>query len=422
MDWDKIKPKLFYIFTGDPVYLELLLKPKNERKGPVVTHGLIPTHHLYNFDYTLITKYIKNIYNFIYQTVWSSKTQWFNSTSCNQTTVVSSLYLDLKSWLSQHGGFLYSSRLPNSFVSFLKSKVNFYLHEDYKYFLFNKSSPVYWYRAELNSIKYDSFFYISLTIFSFLSLLAIVWFIDFFSRINNKLFKNEKIFDDYNTNVNYLVESEKELGSLDDMFLGISIFICIYGWFFGANFIFYSLNYSESYFIYVGFPILLLIVLGMPFNMIWDYGLTFVTFLRGSSNTTIFSLEFMYDLLATAIMFIRLVVQNVRYLLMFFAFLEFFEFFASYSFLYEDMFYSSDKTFFDFMSTTNLASFFFNNFAQILTFSVLYIYNMAHLLYTVLSHFFAYLILVFWFFSFLYTTFFYEKLENFFKFKRNNKK
>jgi len=61
-------------------------------------------------------------------------------------------------------------------------------------------------------------------------------------------------------------------------------------------------------------------------NFIFDCGLGFVAYLRGSGNTSVFALEFMYDTLAVAIMFIRLSIQNVRFLLLFFAYIEVFEY------------------------------------------------------------------------------------------------
>jgi hypothetical protein len=50
-----------------------------------------------------------------------------------------------------------------------------------------------------------------------------------FSNKINIIYKNEKMYDESNTVISYLVESEKELGALDDMFIGLSILICIYG-------------------------------------------------------------------------------------------------------------------------------------------------------------------------------------------------
>jgi len=77
----------------------------------------------------------------------------------------------------------------------------------------------------------------------------IIWVFSLVSYVVNTFFKNEKTYDNYNVVANYLVESEKELGSLDDMFVGISILICIYGWFFFSTFflIFFQIFHYLTY-------------------------------------------------------------------------------------------------------------------------------------------------------------------------------
>lgn len=255
---------------------------------------------------------------------------------------------------------------------------------------------------------YASWFTFMLSVIMVISF--IIWVFSLVSYVVNTFFKNEKTYDNYNVVANYLVESEKELGSLDDMFVGISILICIYGWFFFSTFFFnFFSNISLSH-LYVGFPLFLFIVLGMPTNMLWNYGILYPVFLRGSSNTTILSLEFMYDILATGIMYIRLIVQNVRFLLMFFAFFECYEFFLNTMFI--------TRSYYFYTPTDFSINSFFMFFSSLVNFIIFYVYNIGHLLYTIISHFFAYLVLVFWFFSFLYTTFFEEKIEVYFKSKR----
>lgn len=235
-----------------------------------------------------------------------------------------------------------------------------------------------------------------------------IYFI-FNNRINS-IYKNENIYDRCNSITNYLVESEKELGSLDDMFIGVSILICIYGWFFfGSVFFNYFYNISLIH-VYVGFPILLFIILGMPSNMIWSYGILYPIYLRGSSNTTIFLLEFMYDILATIIMYIRLLVQNVRFIFMFFAFFECYEFFLNFIFIL--------KSYNIYDNNYSILLQVYSLLLLLLNFIIFYLYTIGHLVLIIISHFFAYLVLIFWFFNFLYTTFLQEKLEIYFKFIR----
>ena len=74
------------------------------------------------------------------------------------------------------------------------------------------------------------------------------------------------------------------------------------------------------------FPLLWLVIMTLPVNVIYDYGLLFLSYLRGVGSTILLGLELMYDVLATMIMFVRLSVQNIRFFLMFFAFFELYEF------------------------------------------------------------------------------------------------
>jgi hypothetical protein len=55
----------------------------------------------------------------------------------------------------------------------------------------------------------------------------------------------------------------------------------------------------------------------MPVNLLFDFGLLFVLYLRGSSNTSSFLAELGYDYIGIIAFFTRLVVQFVRLVLMF---------------------------------------------------------------------------------------------------------
>jgi hypothetical protein len=92
------------------------------------------------------------------------------------------------------------------------------------------------------------------------------------------------------------------------------------------------------------FPMLWLVVMILPVNVIYDYGLLYLSYLRGVGTTILFLLELMYDILATMIMFVRLSVQNIRFFLMFFAFFELYEFVYMTS-IYRENTYGFDSSF-----------------------------------------------------------------------------
>lgn len=54
--------------------------------------------------------------------------------------------------------------------------------------------------------------------------------------------------------------------------------------------------------------------------LILDFGLFFLTFLKGSSQLPLLALELIYDYIALAAFYIRVLVQSVRLILMIFTF------------------------------------------------------------------------------------------------------
>jgi len=311
--------------------------------------------------------------------------------------VYSSLLIDFIYSVSNYTSISYNFNFTNNFNEFshlISLKTMFNNHNFYKFLSINIFNN--------QIISYNSWIYLLYLIFV-PYFLFIFFYVLFNSSLKTQL-QSEKTFDIYNTTIRYLIESEKELGSVDDMFLGVAILITIFGWFFfGTIFLnFFSKITVQS--LYLGFPLLMISIFSVPLNMIWNYGILFIAYLRGSSNTTILLFEYILDVVCVSIIFIRFLVQNVRFLLMFFAFFECYNIIFDFTIVSKNYyFYNLDY------------SIFFNIFYNLLNMVIFYIYNVYHLLYTILSHFFNYLILIFWFFSFLYTTFLSEKLEVYFK-------
>ena len=59
-----------------------------------------------------------------------------------------------------------------------------------------------------------------------------------------------------------------------------------------------------------------MIVLGVPVFLLYDFGIFYVTYLRGVGPTPVLFAELMYDYIGILAFFIRLVVQGVRIVLM----------------------------------------------------------------------------------------------------------
>ena len=63
----------------------------------------------------------------------------------------------------------------------------------------------------------------------------------------------------------------------------------------------------------------------IPAFLAYDFGLYFVAYLRGVGASPVMFVELFYDYIAFAAFYIRLIVQNVRIILMLFTFASFHE-------------------------------------------------------------------------------------------------
>lgn len=237
--------------------------------------------------------------------------------------------------------------------------------------------------------------------------------------ITRSIFGYNQSDDETQESASNFVESEKELGSIDDfmfVFVGLAL---IYSLYFGI-FLLYSCGIQAFLFALskLGFPLLVSAAIALPICFIYDCGLGFVAYLRGSGNTTIFALEFLYDTLATAIMFIRLSIQNVRFLLIFFAYFEAFEFLNAEFFLNERSWAFFQAMYSNVQSADSVTAAFYIVLLDFPRIVIHGIYILGHLFYTFVSNFVCFIVLMFWFFSFLYTMFYNEKMEYYLKKKR----
>jgi hypothetical protein len=133
----------------------------------------------------------------------------------------------------------------------------------------------------------------------------------------------------------------------------------------------------------------------MPLNLLYDYGIMFGSFLRGAGATTVLILELMYDCLATVIMFVRLCVQNIRFFLMFFAFIELFELIYNSGLVKWETLESEEDYYQGVIGRLESNGLLYGLVSEFPTFIFRYLYQFLHLLFTIISHFIAYLALVF---------------------------
>lgn len=141
-------------------------------------------------------------------------------------------------------------------------------------------------------------------------------FLSFFFSFFNNANKEEWAADTDYALTNVSIECEKEIVAIDDAMYLILTLIFFFGAYFGFIAFGLGFNVNDASFFFWALPVFVGALIFMPLNLLYDFGLLFPLYLRGSSNTSSFFAELVYDLIGIIAFFTRLVVQFVRIILM----------------------------------------------------------------------------------------------------------
>lgn len=278
--------------------------------------------------------------------------------------------------------------------------------------------------VNVNNISYNFKYYF--TLFWFLKIffkiniiLFIIYTIFFSSYLENYI--KQILFLNNLTKLFILNESEKEVGPIDDfVFFGI-LFVLTLCSFIISSFLIILLHSSIFIWLFVSLFLVSILILSVPVNLFIDFGISFFVYIRGSASSTSLIKELLFDVISAATVFIRFVVQNVRFLFILSAIFELLEWvFSSNSSLFLTNYYINNNIFVNLssnnylFSTTNLNVLLINS----ILFIILYFYYFLHLLFLLLVQITVYIGISVWLFFFLYSTRFLGKYEKFFIFKR----
>lgn len=243
----------------------------------------------------------------------------------------------------------------------------------------------------------------------------------FFSYYSSSIREDGTIDHDFLI-ANVTVEAEEEIGAIDDILIGSSLLVFIFFWYFYANVYFIMSDVPEFVLAAYLLPFLFYMILLIPIHLSFDFGLYFVCYLRGVGKAPVSFVEVMYDYIGFAAFYIRLIVQNVRLILMLFTFASFHELVITHGIgkewvmgdesLLEDLTNSST-------SPSDLCYFLIFKLSGHI---IYFFYELFHLLFVVTAQIIAFNAMVFWLFLFLYTMFSTELHEKFFSIKRSAKK
>ncbi len=222
----------------------------------------------------------------------------------------------------------------------------------------------------------------------------------------------------FQVNYNYLSELEGEFGALEDYLAYVFGLILLISWFY--LFTVFTHYFSEKYLhaLLIGWVSFILITLFIPGTTLFGFGLAFSSYVRGAGKSSFILAEILLDFIAVSVIFIRFFIQNIRFVLIFLAFFELFEFmYLQISFELNDVF----------SSVLNYQTWCQGGYSQvtvgdftvrIIWTAILYFYYVLHLTLLYLVQFAIYTLLSFWLFCFLFTSFTLEPEEKFFMYSR----
>lgn len=212
---------------------------------------------------------------------------------------------------------------------------------------------------------------------------------------------------------------EQEYGSYDDFQFFLFLLIQMFLWYCWVLFIGYTFSLqSESKLVLLTVSIMITI-LTIPVRLLWDFGLAFGMYVRGAASSSNLVVEAFFDIIGVIIIFTRFVVQNIRFLLVFVAFFELFEWVASSNEVAYILKFNSDMIEdMSFFTALEAKSLFMYVILSVKT-AFIYLYHLLHLIIVSFMQIGVYLMVSFWLFFFLYTSFFKMTTDSYFSVVRN---
>jgi len=142
-------------------------------------------------------------------------------------------------------------------------------------------------------------------------LLISFYFSFYFSSV-----KEESTVDSDYLAASITVEAEKELGSMDDIILCFVLLVYTFGWFFYAHCWSLLSVVPEILSLFYLLPLMYYIIISIPTYLAYDFGIFFLTYIRGVGATPAILIELLFDYINFGAFYMRLLVQSVRLIIM----------------------------------------------------------------------------------------------------------
>lgn len=215
----------------------------------------------------------------------------------------------------------------------------------------------------------------------------------------------------------YLDEVEEECGQLEDFISYVIYFAVFVLWFYFFHIFVSAIILKNLNWLLTLFCFILILGLVIPSKLLVQVGLAFAQYVRGSGKGTILLFETLLDFVSVSVIIIRFFVQNVRFVFIFVGFFEYYEYIDLKIYPISDVllpYISWD----DYWLGKYDNWYWFEVVLQVFTQLVSYVYYVGHLTITYIAQLAIYIILSFWIYFFLYTTFAMPSGEKYFYFKR----
>jgi hypothetical protein len=240
-------------------------------------------------------------------------------------------------------------------------------------------------------------------------------FVSFYFSSYSSSSKEESTIDGDYLSASITIESEKELGSIDDILMPSVILIYTFGWYFYTYCWTLLSSMPELLLFFFFFPLLYYTIMNTPTYLLYDFGIIYNCYLKGVVPTSSIIFELVFDYVAVICYYVRIITQAVRLALMFFAYANMHDFVLFSN--YHNKYLVGNESIWEEASNINASASSITYFLLCVLpgFLLNILYELFHTFFIITGQIVAYFGMIFWLFIFLFTFFVIEKQENYFQ-------
>ena len=317
---------------------------------------------------------------------------------------------------------VYMSNHLTAYIESLLNTADYYAYLIAKPIIIARWNALYNFLSINNTDITTSYFQPNAWVDLFFNYCGIIWCFfmvgTFFIFIAQRTFKDiTSGKDNFLANYVHLDDLEEEVGSIDDGAYYIIFFMLLIGWFYYFTVFARFFIIKHQLFILTIFMIILLSGVVVPSALLGQMGLQFTQFVRGSGRSANIIFETILDAVAVSVIMIRFFVQNIRFVFIFLAFFELYEFILDLT-LVNPLTLNCRVSWSDAVAHIHQHGPATYIFIKLFVTWFQYLYYLGHLTILFMIQLGIYFVLSFWLYFFLYTTFFLESQEKYFFIKR----